>query len=76
MTTTLERQRRLRELHRALAADARADVDLAVKVGVLVALGYPRAHVARTLDLSAKDVALPLQRLERVAKSLDRDDEL
>jgi hypothetical protein len=66
----------LRELHRALVADARADVDLALKVGTLVAVGYKRSEVARMLGVDARDMVLPLERLERVALTLDRDDEL
>jgi hypothetical protein len=66
----------LRELHRALVADARADVDLALKVGTLVAVGYKRSEVARMLGLHARDMAVPLERLERVAPLLDRDAEL
>jgi hypothetical protein len=72
----LERQRRFRELHRALIAEARRDVDLAPKVGTLVAVGYKRSEVARMLGVHARDLAVPLERLERVAKSLDRDAEL
>jgi hypothetical protein len=30
--------------------DALEDVELAVKVRVLVAMGYPKAHIARMLD--------------------------
>jgi hypothetical protein len=72
MPTQPERQRRrVRELHRALVPDAREDGELAVKVGVLVAMGYPKAHIARMLDVH--DLVVPLQRLKRVAPSLDRD---
>jgi hypothetical protein len=38
-----------------------------VKVGVLVAMGYPKAHIARMLDVH--DLVVPLQRLKRVAPS-------
>jgi hypothetical protein len=37
----------------------------------LVAMGYPKAHIARMLDVH--DLVVPLQRLKRVAPSLDRD---
>jgi hypothetical protein len=66
----------LRTLHRALVADAHHDVQLALRVGVLLSAGYPRARIARMLGVEARDMALPLERLERVAKSLNRDDEL
>ena len=76
MPTQLERQRRILELHRELAAEGQADVDIAPKVGVLLSVGYPRAHIARMLGVHARDMALPLERLKRVAPLLDRDDEL
>ena len=71
-----ERQGRLRELHRAVAADVQADVDVALKIGVLVAAGYTRAHIARILGMDARDMLLPLERLKRIAPLLDRDAEL
>jgi len=74
--TRLERRRRIRELHRALLVDVQADVDVALKVGVLLSAGYPRARIARVLGVHARDMALPLERLERVAPLLDRGDEL
>jgi hypothetical protein len=66
----------VRSLHRALRADVSADVELALRVGVLVAAGYTRARIARMLGVHARDMALPLERLKRVAPLLDRDDDL
>jgi hypothetical protein len=37
----------------------------------VVAMGYPKAHIARMLDVH--DLVVPLQRLKRVAPSLERD---
>jgi hypothetical protein len=73
MPTRLECQRRLGELHRALAADVQADVDVALKVGVLLSAGYPHARIARILRVPASDLVVPLERLKRVAPLLDRD---
>jgi hypothetical protein len=42
-----ERHSFVRNLHRVVIADVQADVRVALKVGVLVAAGFPRAHVAR-----------------------------
>jgi Flp pilus assembly protein TadB len=61
-----ERHSFVRNLHRVVIADVQADVQVALKVGVLVAAGFPRAHVARKA----------LERLKRVALELDRDADL
>jgi hypothetical protein len=42
----------LRRLHRALVADARAEIEVAVRVAVLRSRGHTRAQVAERLDVT------------------------
>jgi hypothetical protein len=76
MPTRLERQRRIRELHRALVADVQAEIQLALKVGTLTAMGFRRYEVARLLGASPADFKLAVERLQRVAPLLARDSDL
>jgi hypothetical protein len=59
-----------------LVADVQRDVELALKVGVLTAAGYPRVRIRRLLGVSDRDMLMSLERLKRVAPELDRDAEL
>ena len=65
----------LRALARALAADARAqvraEVELAMKVGVLLASGLPHREIALKLDVTAAEVSSASERLRRVAPTLE-----
>jgi hypothetical protein len=76
MSAQPERHPFVHSLHRALVADVQRAVELALKVGVLTAAGYPRARMRRMLGVSDRDILMPLERLKRVAPELDRDAEL
>jgi hypothetical protein len=66
-----DRSQFLRDLAQALAADARAEVELAVRVGVLTALGYRQREVVEITGASVAEVRAALQRLRRVSERLD-----
>lgn len=66
----------VRALRRALIADAQSEVQLALKVGVLVTLGVSRAEIARQLGVADRDLRVTFERLKRVAPLLDRDSDL
>lgn len=60
----------VRDLRRALAADAQADVELALEVAVLLARGSDRADVEAITGASRDDVRRACERLGRVAPEL------
>jgi hypothetical protein len=61
----------LRELCRALAHDARAEVEMAAKVGTLLALGHSQAEIAYSLDISQAEIRAAVKRLRRVAPQIE-----
>lgn len=63
----------VRGLHRALVEDVHADIQLALKVGTLLAGGFSRAEVARLTNAEPAELRAAYARLERIAPSLDRD---
>ena len=62
----------LRTLHRALLDDAQAEIQLAMRVGVLRAAGRSRGQIAEKLGASCSDMQAAYTRLERAAPTLDR----
>jgi hypothetical protein len=67
---TRPRSHFLRELTAALAADARAEVELATKVGTLAALHHSRAEIAVITGASPAEVRAAFERLKRVGHKL------
>jgi hypothetical protein len=57
----------LRALHRAVVADARAEVEVAVRVAELRSRGLTRAQVAERLDVSEDQVRCAYGLLDRTA---------
>jgi hypothetical protein len=62
----------LRDLRRALVHDAQAEIQLALRVGVLQAAGRSPAQVAEKLGASRSDLQAAHARLERAARNLNR----
>jgi hypothetical protein len=57
----------VRSLTHALEEAARPEIELATKVGVLLALGLNREQIAKRLGVEAVDVRLACDRLQRAA---------
>jgi hypothetical protein len=62
----------LRALRRALVEDAQAEIQLAIRVGVLQAAGRSHGQIAEKLDASRSDLQAAHARLERAARNLNR----
>jgi hypothetical protein len=62
----------LRDLRRALVADAQAEIVLAMRVGVLRAAGRSHVQIAEKLDASRSDLEAAHTRLERATRTLNR----
>lgn len=52
-------------------ADARAEIETAMRVGVLAALGYKRAEIADKLNLTPQQVRAAMDRVKRATARLD-----
>jgi DNA-binding CsgD family transcriptional regulator len=57
-------------LSRALAADAKSEVEFAMRVGTLVALGHSRGEIAAALDATPAEVRGAIERLRRIGHDL------
>jgi hypothetical protein len=57
----------LRNLHGPLLEQARAEVELALKVAVLADRGVPRAEIVARLGVGAQEVTAAVRRLQRHA---------
>jgi hypothetical protein len=62
----------LSRLRRALVDDVQAEIQLAMRVGVLRAAGRSYGQIAETLGLSRSDLQAAYSRLERATPTLDR----
>ncbi len=63
----------LRALERALREDFERELDLTLRVAVLLALELSRPAIAKVLGVTAGDVRAAIRRLREVAPGLDRD---
>jgi DNA-directed RNA polymerase specialized sigma24 family protein len=63
----------LQLLNRELLDDARREVEIALKVAVLVRLELPQPEIAARLGISVGDVKQAVNRLRRIADRIDRD---
>lgn len=61
------------ELRRALELEAAREIELTLKVAVLLALELSRPAIAKTLGVTAGEVRGAVRRLKRVAPRLDRN---
>jgi hypothetical protein len=66
----------LRELAEALAADARGEVELAAKVGTLLALGYRRGEIMERLVIRPRQFASAKAMVERAAERIRESQEV
>jgi hypothetical protein len=62
----------LRDLRRARVDDVQAEIQLAMRVGVLRAAGRSRGQIAERLGASSSALQAAYTRLERAAPTLDR----
>jgi hypothetical protein len=59
----------VRSLRRALVEDAQPEIELALRVGAMQALGYSRFQITERLGASRIDMLRACERLERVARA-------
>ncbi len=60
-----------RAVARALALDAREEIQTALRVSVCVAAGMKRAEIAEQLDLPPAEVRAAVDRLRRASRHLE-----
>lgn len=65
----------VRALWGPLHTDVQADIDLALKVGVLAAAGYSRKDIQTMTSADNAQLRIAYERLERVAPQIDREAE-
>lgn len=70
------RSKLLSSLERALWEDFERELDLTLRVAVLLALEYSRPAIAETLGVTAGEVRAAVRRLREVAPGLDRGADL
>jgi hypothetical protein len=61
----------LQRLRDGLFVDIHRDVDLALKVALLIEFDVPQAAIATGLDVPLPEVKLAIRRLRRIATSID-----
>lgn len=66
----------VRGLRRKLTEDVQPEIQLAVRVGVMSALGVSRTEIGRRVGVSPAELKRAFERLERVAPQLDRGNDL
>jgi hypothetical protein len=65
----------VRRLANALLPDLEREMNTALRVGVMLADGLPREHIATKLKLEPAEVRAAIARIERIAEKIDHDDE-
>lgn len=66
-----QRSQLVKRLASALADDARAEVELAVRVGVAASLGLTQREIAERLEATPQQVRASFERLKRVADRVE-----